>query len=211
MELSLDALQDEAMKKLLKFDKYTFIIKNIYKCKDITKDIKLQRYFNDFYAINAAKKNAKWKENYYECFQEMLEKKQNNQEIKFIDILYKISFDGKIEASFASKMLATINPNMPVWDINVIKNLKKELLLDGSVNKVIKINFNSYTILGNTLEEKINNANLIYKSLIKIEENIIKNQKDIIIEFRNRYTKLIKECELSDMKILDFFLWMKRD
>jgi hypothetical protein len=29
---------------------------------------------------------------------------------------------GKLEASFASKLLATIDPNLPVWDKHVLRN-----------------------------------------------------------------------------------------
>lgn len=202
MKFTLETLEDLAVRKLLKLDKYAYIMNNINKCKDITKDKKLQDTFNDFYAINGAKKSKAWKENYYKCFQEMLEKKRNNQEIKFIDILKKISMDDKVEFSFASKMFATLNPNMPIWDKNVKNNLKEELAFD----EKIKVN----------KEDRINNANLIYERLIEVENNIINKEKEtIIVPFRKRYKNLIDSlfinCELTDMKVLDFFLWMKRD
>lgn len=39
-----------------------------------------------------------------------------------LDFLYEST--GRIEASFASKMLATLYPNQPIWDKYVIHNLE---------------------------------------------------------------------------------------
>jgi hypothetical protein len=48
-----------------------------------------------------------------------------NTPIIFKDALtYFYEKTRRIEASFSSKLLATINPNMPVWDVNVLNNLR---------------------------------------------------------------------------------------
>ena len=33
---------------------------------------------------------------------------------------------GRVEASFSSKLVATINPDLPIWDTVVLKNLEKK-------------------------------------------------------------------------------------
>ncbi len=50
--------------------------------------------------------------------------KNKTKNIKYEEVL-KYFYDnfGKIEKSFSSKLLATINPNMPVWDSIIISKL----------------------------------------------------------------------------------------
>lgn len=92
---------------------------------DVSSDINYQKNFNSYYRV---RRDQDWLKEYYD----FMEKNKSNKNISFETILRKISSvphnakNGKIksvEVSFASKMLATINPNYPIWDSQVVKAL----------------------------------------------------------------------------------------
>ena len=79
-----------------------------------------QRTFNSFYRV---RRNAEWQSVYYDLFEEVKDSRPTFEYI--IRALFKAT--GNIEASFYSKMLATINTDMPIWDRYVVQNLCLEL------------------------------------------------------------------------------------
>ena len=108
--------------------------------KGIDEDEKYQKNFNNYYRV---RKDESWLQEFYKFFEE----NKNNKEITFAEIIQHISNvehkvkqtsknpTGKaktVEASFASKMLATINPNHPIWDSQVLRylNIKIDDTLD---------------------------------------------------------------------------------
>ena len=101
-------------------EKYVAIMKAIWET-DISADKNLQKTFNAFYRI---RRNAAWRKEYYELFETCKQK----ADISFEYILREMfRRTGKIEASFSSKMLATINPAMPIWDSIVLSKLQCKL------------------------------------------------------------------------------------
>ena len=84
-------------------------------------------------------------------------------------------------------MLATINPNKPIWDKYVLKHLKirvKEKDKDKKIEEAINIY--------KKIEEK-------YKEYL--EDNNIK-------ETINRIKKILNDERISDIKILDFIIFI---
>ena len=60
---------------------------------------------------------------YYAVYFNFMEK-YKTKDVIFEEVLrYFHSSFGRIEASFSSKLMATINPDKPVWDEFVLKNL----------------------------------------------------------------------------------------
>lgn len=176
------SFQKNAIIRFLALDKYSYIKKNIYKC-DISKDKDFQTSFNAFYRV---RRDEKWRKIFYDYFEQI----KNNKNITFDEILdYMFKKTGNIEASFCSKLLATINENMPIWDQYVLKNLNLE-------------------VKGTTKEEKLENTKVIYKSIIEIENDKLKidDIQVAITEFRECFP----EYNLSDIKILDYILWNSR-
>ena len=97
--------------------KYLYIMSSLISSNAIVTDLVFQREFNGFYKV---RRNAVWRERYYKIFEEKI---QNNQNC-FENILRAIfEQTGRVEASFSSKMLASIKPSSPIWDSNVLKNL----------------------------------------------------------------------------------------
>lgn len=186
MTYSFKKFQKDALIRLMGMDKYNDIISMINdKSINLFTSPKFKQYFNSFYRV---RRDLKWQSDYYKYF----EKNKNNKKITFneiLDYMYKIT-NGNIEASFCSKMLATINPNMPIWDQYVLKNLK------------IKVE-------GKTKEEKMKNTKLAYKKIVEDVNNKLKDDsiKNAIKEFR----EFFPEFNFSDVKILDFILWNNRD
>lgn len=98
---------------------------------DISTDSDYQKNFNSYYRV---RRDKKWLKEYYNY----MEAHKNDDDLSFEDVLrflssipHKVKKTGSnpsgistsIEASFASKMLATIHPNHPVWDSQVVRAL----------------------------------------------------------------------------------------
>ena len=91
-----------------------------------------QRLFNGYYRV---RRNEAWRKAFYNLFQ-----RAKNEGFSFDRIIKELyQQTGNIEASFSSKMLATIDLSKPIWDQYVLQNLG------------LKLN-------GKTQEEKLQNA-----------------------------------------------------
>ena len=98
---------------------------------------------------------------------------------------------GNVEASFSSKMLATIDPSKPVWDQYVLQNLCLKLK-------------------GSTQEEKLKNAIELYERIEEwyAEYLATTEARTNIAEFERQ---LPDYAWLSDIKKIDCLLWSKRE
>ena len=182
---SFENFQRTALTRLLGMDKYKKILE-MYNNQNIDLTSKeFKKCFNGFYRV---RRNEKWQKVYYDYFN----KNRNNKNITFdeiLDYMYYNTEGNMIEASFSSKMLSTINPNMPIWDRYVLKNLD------------IKVE-------GNTKEEKLIEAKKAYKKILEDVNNKLKDEniKQAIKDFRYFFPEL----KFTDVKILDFILWNDR-
>ena len=106
---------------------------------------------------------------------------------EIINCLY--TFEGKIEASFSSKLLATLNPEMPIWDQYVLANAGIES--PKPYNVTIEMCINKYETL-----------KLFYKNFLKSEEAL-----NMIAEFNER---LPDYQHFTDIKKIDLMFWQLR-
>ena len=156
----------------------------------IIDDIYFQTAFSTFYGINRFK-SLEWQCEYYNVFKKMKSADERGEEVtieKILKSLYKIKTDGKqmVELSFASKMLAAIDENKPIYDTNVANTL---VIKKSSKHKDV---FRNAKDIYDTLEAKYKN----YKR-------------------HTGYNKAIaafdKECSegttISPVKKIDFILW----
>ena len=98
-------------------EKYKWIMERVHEC-DVSVDPVFQKTFNGFYRIR--QKPA----SFYQSFYRYLEDNKNNSSLSFEAVVTHLYHEsGSIYASFSSKLLATVNPNMPVWDKFVLQNL----------------------------------------------------------------------------------------
>ena len=94
---------------------------------------------------------------------------------------------GQIEASFTSKMLASLNPDMPIWDSRVLKNLNLRLT-------------------GRTPELKLSNAVVLYGRICDWYQSFLKTEE--ARQIIHRFDTEFPECQgFSDTKKVDFILW----
>ena len=183
MNYSFKIFQKNAVIRFLALDKYNYIKENIYKC-DISKDNEFQKVFNAFYRV---RRDEKWRKVFYTYFESIKDKKNITFE-EIVSYMYKKT--GNIEASFCSKLLSTINPNMPIWDQYVLANLY-------------------LYVKGKTKVEKLKDTIAVYNKIIEIENNKLK-QKDIQQAIKD-FKEYFPEYNLSDIKILDYILWNSRN
>ena len=183
MDYSFKNFQRNAVIRFLALDKYNYIKDNLYKC-DVSKDAEFQTKFNAFYRV---RRDDRWRKVFYTYFESI----KNKKDITFEEIVsYMHRKTGSIEASFCSKLLSTINPDMPIWDQFVLSNLDLK-------------------VKGSTKKEKLKDTIRVYNQIVEIENNKLK-EKDIqksIKEFKEYFP----EYKLSDIKILDYILWNSRD
>lgn len=165
--------------------KYVEII-NTCKKVNVSEDDDFQRLFNGFYRV---RRNEAWRYEYYSLFEEL----KREERIEFERILVELyERTGNIEPSFASKMLATINDNKPIWDKHVVEHLGVKL----PGQNVPK-------------EDRLKQTVLIYDEIVDWYKQYLEtyNAQENIRIF-NRYLPDYKE--ISDVKKIDAFLWSLR-
>ena len=183
MKYSYNEFKRQAIIRFLSLDKYNYIKENLYKC-DVRKDEIFQKKFNSFYRV---RRDEEWRRKFYNYF----EKNKNNTNIRFETILKNLLLEtGNLEASFSSKLLSTINPNMPIWDHYILKNLGLE-------------------VKGQTKDERLESIINTYEEIIRIENDML-NQSDIKQAVRELQEEF-KDYHLSDIKALDYILWNSRE
>lgn len=114
-----------------------------------------------------------------------------NKNVEFGDIL-KIIFKeiGKVESSYTSKLLHTINPNKPIWDKFVLMNLG------------LKQNTNS--------KDKINYSINTYSKIESFHFQFLSNDyAKKCIEFFD--INFPEGKMISNVKKIDFLLWSSRE
>lgn len=182
IHLYAEQILEEQFARSLGLDKYEMIIR-FASSTDVSHDSGFQRAFNAFYRI---RRNAEWRKCYYDLFEQAKEKHYG-----FADVI-RVLFEktGNVESSFSSKMIATIDPDKPIWDQYVIRNLGLELK-------------------GKTSQERVENANEVYESIEQWFAAYLKTEEARVnIAIFDRM--LPSYTWLSDVKKIDFLLWSKR-
>jgi hypothetical protein len=176
----LEFLVEPLVAKALGIDDYLAIMDSVNRT-DVFRDKDFQKTYNRFYVV---RRNQDWRDSYYRLFQQCKTKK----EVCFqyiIEGLYKST--GQVEASFASKMLATINPDMPIWDSQILNYFKLK-------PKVV------------TPEKRLKDSVAMYESIViwYDEYRGSESAKKLIDAFD---AVLPRYCDISATKKIDFAIW----
>ena len=109
---------DTSIEKIgIGLQKYCSIMTSLYQT-GVSKDREFQRLFNGYYRMRQRS------ERFYCCFYRYLEEHKFDNALTYAQVLtYLFQETGCIHASFSSKLLATVRPEMPVWDKYVLSNL----------------------------------------------------------------------------------------
>lgn len=176
-----------SIERMLGFEKYTKIMIDVNKV-DVSKNQRFQKLFDDYYEI---RRNAAWRKIYYDFFQ----KAKSDSSITFddiIDYLYDKAKTNKglphpVEASFSSKMFATINHNMPILDSQVLANM-------------------GLSIVGKTPADKLKSAKDTYETIRNRYSNYL-GTADCLDAIALFDTYFPDYTTVSEVKKIDWFLW----
>lgn len=164
-------------------DQYESIMRSV-NSTDVSQDESFQRQFNGFYVV---RRNVEWRAIYYALFERI----KHDENVSFSLILEELFMKtGNVEASFASKMLATINPNMPIWDKYVVQNLGLKVPLMSDPNRIKK-----------TMD--------LYDNICEWYQEFL--QTDNAAECIELFDKMLPDYAwLSPVKKIDFYVWSIR-
>lgn len=167
-------------------EKYLKIQKRLSEQSEISliDDSDFQKKFNGFYRIR--QKPASWYKAFYTLFDE-----SRNAPVDYHTVLKSLhKLTGRYEASFASKLLASIDTQMPVIDSIVLQNLNLKLPYPYETNRLEAICL---------IHERLKDCYLNY---LQTERG-----KYLVDIFRSIYPNV----NISEVKILDLVLWQSRN
>jgi hypothetical protein len=149
---------------------------------DVRSNSEYRRRFNAFYRV---RRGVDWQDKFYE----LLESKKG-QTVPFTEVLEDLHrTTGRYEASFASKLLATIDPTMPVIDSIVLQNLNLRLPPSASTQRVARIG-------------------AIHSRLVVSFNEFLRTGlgRHLVQRFRSEYAS----ADITEIKMLDLVLWQTR-
>lgn len=150
---------------------------------DVAHDREFQTKFNAFYRV---RRNSAWQSAFYSLLQANKSKRQS-----FADVLRALhAVTGRVEASFASKLVASVDPDMPVIDAFVLKNLGLRLPRAGPV-----------VIRSARIVELHDLIRQIFSDYLK---------RDIGQHLVARFEESYPDHHVTRVKMLDLILWKAR-
>jgi len=159
--------------------RYQHLIKNLHRV-DVSTDTTFQRVYNGFFQL---RRNEAYRIKHFKFLE--TNKSRANIELKEI-LVYLSSIQNSIEASFATKMLSTINPDMPVLDSKVLAKLG---LKKPSANSLARI------------EETLQ----IYERICDWYREFY--TKSDFTEWMGLFDKYFPNSGINPVKKIDFILW----
>ena len=161
--------------------KYTWIMENVQRC-DVSADAVFQRRFNHFYRV---RRGATWQAPYYTLMEQA-----KTRPTTFAEALVALAAEsGRVEASFASKLVATLDSSQPVIDQHVLRNFGLRMPYPQKANRVGKV-----IELHAELRRR-------YGRLLGSDAG-----RAICERFRLRFPT----ADISDLKRIDLVLWQRR-
>ena len=151
-----------------------------------------QKKVNGFYKI--IRRSHVWYDNYYSLFVSLLQDKTKAETITFEKIVRELfSRTGRIESSFSSKMLATINPNMPILDKYSLAAMEIKVPSKWRKSKI----------------QLLDDAISTYDCVIKWYDNLEK-ETSLYKAVVDKFDEHFPNSGITDVKKIDFVLWQMR-
>lgn len=184
-----DTVIEDCLETAFKLKTYMEIMDRV-KSADFKNDTEFRKMYNGFYRVR--QRSSAWYDLYFSTMQQQI-----TENLSFKEILHIMFKEGnQIEVSFVSKLMATINPQLPIWDKYVLKNLGK-----ASEWK----RFSSYDPI-----KRIEKADDIYKAIDEEYKSFMEEDegKLCIAKFDMALPKY--KDKLTDVRKIDFMLWSKQ-
>ena len=145
-------------------------------------DPAFQRAFNHFYRVRRGKR---WREEYFRLLGQAA-----RRSISFRSVLARLAKStGRYEASFASKLVATVDPSQPVIDSIVLRNLRLCLPKSRAPRRL------------DAIEVIHTRLHVRYREFLQTAQG-----RYLIKSFRRMYP----DARITAVKMLDFVLWQTR-
>ena len=189
MVLNPETVIEDSLELAFNLKTYIYITEEVHKNNFVASE-EFKKAYNGFYRVR--QKKQVW----YDCYYSLMEQ-QGKRNTSFEDLLWEMfNVNHSIEVSFVSKLMATVNPNLPIWDQYVIRNLGYEKLWQQSVTA--------------TTQERINIAVKIYEAINQWYECYVHSEEGIacIDAFDHALPRYAKK--LTVVKKIDYLLWSKR-
>jgi hypothetical protein len=165
--------------------RYEQIQENLF-LKNVSRDQDYQRAFKGYYRV---RKPQAWCDHYFQ----ILETEKANSAVTFAEVLDQLYQAGLgVHPSFASKLVATVRPNMPVYDSEVRKKL-------GLVAPSQSL----------PPERRIARFIDVYKNLESRMTEFVTSEK--FSKLRSSFDSQFPGNHVSDMKVMDFCVWQLVD
>ena len=151
----------------------------------LASDAAFQRKFKAFYKVRQRPKE--WYEKYFASMQDWKGTNPTFDEVlDHLNILLS-----RYEPSFSSKLVATLDPEQPVWDKFVLKNTRTKEP--------------SYTS-----KQKFEEAKAAYKGIQKWYQQFLSSRDGKLV--KSVFEQIVPEhAKITDLKKVDFVLWQMRD
>lgn len=151
---------------------------------DVSGDSDFQRKYNAFYRVQ--RRQESWYKSYYALMQ-----RSKGSTPTFDGVLDAIFQEtGRYEPSFASKLVATLDPSKPVWDVHVLANT-------------------GHTPPSYSHSAKISMAKVAYESIAKWYAEFLKSPDGKLCV--SEFNRLVPErMDFTALKKVDFILWQTR-
>lgn len=160
-------------------EKYRWLQRTLHE-RDVSVDGEYQRRFSAFYRV---RRNSEWRQSFFRTLQD-----KKGIGVSFPEALQiLLAKTGRFEASFASKLVATVDPEQPVIDSIVLGFVHKRLPTLGAPNRFERLV---------DLHEWLRHW---YRDLLGHEEGMA-----ILGAFRQRYPAA---ADVTDTKAIDFVIW----
>ncbi len=153
---------------------------------DLTQDPAFQKKYNGFYRV---RRNERWRRMYFKLLEHERQQKKSARR-SFQDVLEEIENQTKrVEASFASKLVATIDQLQPVIDSVVLANVGARLPQPSETNRM------------DTIGSMHAELATCYSAYLKSQEGMF-----LVRSFKSQYPK----AKISEVKMLDLVIWQTR-
>ena len=107
---------------------------------DVSADRPFQKKFNGYYRV---RRGAEWQKKFFGLLE-----KHKGTEVDFESVLVELhDATERMEASFSSKLVGSIHPDLPIIDSVVLKHLGLRLPPKGTENRAAKINIIHQTLI----------------------------------------------------------------
>jgi hypothetical protein len=173
---------DEALPRIARgLEQYVWL-QDHRDAKDLRKDLNYRKRFNHFYRV---RRGPDWQDKFYGLLES-----NKREPASFRDVLRALHrATGRYEASFASKLVATIRPDMPVIDSIILRNVELKLP-------------------GYNVRDRAVRLEQLHATLVSWFNGFLATQtgRYLVKRFREEYPS----ARITEIKMLDFVLWQTR-